>query len=118
MLRRRRRHPLEVHPSFRAALAAAPPLAELARELRDDGAMFRALAIACGELAAGFYSPAHSVERRAAHHRAWANLKELDRQVSAARLGRLAPAPVVAKAQRAIDRAELFVSDLPGVVLA
>ena len=49
-------HPLDTHPSFRAVIAAAPPLADLARAVADDD-LVRRLAIACGDLVHGFSSP-------------------------------------------------------------
>ena len=101
-------------PSFRAVLAAAPSLALLAQATRDERLM-RAYAITCGDLVSGFREPAGSVGRRAAHHRAWVGVRELERGVIAARIGRRAPATLVAKAQRAVDRADVLVGDLAGV---
>lgn len=108
-------HPLDAHPSFRAVIAAAPPLAELARVTADD-ALVRRLAIACGDLVHGFAAPDGSPERRRAHHRAWVTVRELDRAVTAARIGRKAPSRLVARAQRAVDRADVLISTLPGVM--
>ncbi len=113
-VRRRVPHPLEHHPSFRAVIAATPPIAELARAMREPE-LVGALAIACGDLATGFASPPGSRSRSVAHHRAWITVKEVDRTITAARIGRLAPGPVVAKAQRAIDRADVLIGALPGV---
>jgi hypothetical protein len=113
----RRCHPADVEPAFRAVIAAAPPLADLARELSDDrGELVRALAIACADLMHGFSAPRDSVERRVAHHRAWIAVRELDRGLTAARLGRHAPVRILARAQRAIDRADVMISALPGVL--
>jgi hypothetical protein len=109
-----RRHPVETEPAFQAAIAAALPLADLSRAIADCE-LVRALAIACGDLVAGFSSPPDSVQRRAAHHRAWTRVRELDRGILAARLGG-APAKVLAKAQRAVDRADVLISALPGVL--
>lgn len=118
-MRKRSTHPLEHHPSFRAVIAAAPPVAELARELADDGRdLVASLAIACGDLAQGFASPPGSRQRNEAHHRAWITVRELDRTVTAARIHRRAPARLLAKAQRAIDRADVMIAALPGVVSA
>lgn len=50
--------------------------------------------------------------RREAHQRAWAVVREIDRSVTAARINRLAPARVLSKAQRAIDRADVMVGAL------
>jgi hypothetical protein len=108
-------HPLDTHPSFRAVIAAAPSLAELAR-VTDDDDLVRRLAIACGDLVHGFAAPLGSPERRRAHHRAWTSVRELDRAVTAARLGKKAPARLVARAQRAVDRADVLISTLPGVL--
>ena len=44
-----RSHALDHHPSFRAVIAAAPPLADLARAISDDD-LVRGLAVVCGEL--------------------------------------------------------------------
>jgi len=116
-MKRRTPHPLEHHPSFRAVIAAAPPVAELARELPDDGRqLVGTLAIVCGDLAQGFAAPPGSRTRNEAHHRAWTLVREIDRAVTAARISRRAPARVVAKAQRAIDRADVMISALPGVL--
>jgi hypothetical protein len=116
MTKHRIPHPLEHHPSFRAAIAAAPPLAELANAIRDPDAMVRALATVCGDLGHGFAAPPGSRARVAAHHRAWIAVREIDRSVQVARMRRLAPAAVVAKAQRAIDRADVLIAALPGVL--
>jgi len=108
-------HPLDAHPSFRAVIAAAPSLAELARVISDDD-LVRRLAIACGDLVHGFSAPDGSPERRRAHHRAWVSVREIDRAVTAARLGQRAPRRLVARAQRAVDRADVLISALPGVL--
>lgn len=111
-------HPLEHHPSFRAVIAAAPPVAELANAMRGSEAMVSWLATACGDLAQGFAAPPGSRSRVQAHHRAWVAVREIDRTVRLAQMRRLAPAKIVAKAQRAIDRADVMIAALPGVVLA
>jgi hypothetical protein len=116
-MKRRTPHPLEHHPSFRAVIAAAPPVAELAQELRDDGRdLVGALAIACGDLAQGFAAPPGSRARHEAHHRAWRTVREIDRAVTAARIHRRAPAKLLGRAQRAIDRADVLITALPGVL--
>lgn len=116
-MKRRPPHPLEHHPSFRAVIAAAPPVAELAQQLRDDGReLVSTLALACGDLAQGFAAPPGSRSRVVAHHRAWIAVREVDRTVTAARLNRMAPARLIAKAQRAIDRADVMIGALPGVI--
>jgi hypothetical protein len=108
-------HPLEAHPSFRAVISAAPALAELARATDDDD-LVRRLVIAGSDLVHGFSAPEGSLERRRAHHRAWVTVRELDRAVIAARIGRKAPSRLVARAQRAVDRADVLISTLPGVM--
>jgi len=111
MKQRTGKHPLEVHPSFRAVISAAPPLAQLAEAIDEQDLLAR-LTIACGELVHGFSSPPDSVTRRAAHHRAWTTVREIDRTVSAARIGRKAPARLIQRAQRAIDRADVLIGAL------
>ena len=110
-----RSHALDHHASFRAVIAAAPPLADLARATSDDD-LVRNLAIACGELVAGFTAAAGSPERHRLHRRAWVSVRELDRSLTAARIGRRASSKLVARAQRAIDRADVLISTLPGVL--
>jgi hypothetical protein len=106
-------HPLDAHPSFRAVISAAPAVAELARQLRqNDDDLVKRLAVACGDLVHGFHAPHGSPTRNAAHHRAWVAVRELDRSVTAVRINRLAPARVVARAQRAIDRADVMIGAL------
>lgn len=109
-----RPHPHLHEPALRAILDAAPPLAELAR-VTGDRHLLGTLTLACGDLVHGFASPAGSPARRSAHHRAWTAVRQLERGVLAARLGRRAPATVVAKAQRAVDRADVMIGGLPGV---
>lgn len=112
-------HPLELHPSFRAVIAAASPIAELAFRVKvkenlptDASGMVGALAIACGDLADGFASPPDSRRRRLAHQRAWIAVREIDRAVVACGKAKLAPADVVKRAQRAIDRADVLIGAL------
>jgi hypothetical protein len=105
---------IDREPSFRAVLAAAPALALLAQAARNDDLM-RAYAIMCGELVYGFHEPVGSPNRRAAHHRAWVGVRELERGIIAARIARRAPAQLLARAQRAVDRADILVGDLAGV---
>jgi hypothetical protein len=108
----RHKHPFLDQPALRAVIEAAPPLAELARATHDAGELLSRLVLACGELVSGFAAPEGSPARRQAHHRAWAGVRELDRDLVAVRLGRRAPAAVVQKAQRAIDRADVLVGAL------
>lgn len=108
-------HPLEQHPSFRAVVAATPILADIARATAE-GALVGQLAIAAGDLATGFAAPPGSSSRVRAHHRAWVTVRELDRSLLAIRLGRRAPVKLLARAQRAIDRADVMISALPGVL--
>ena len=57
-------HPLEHHPCFRAVIGAAPAIADLARELREEGRdLVGTLAIACGASRDGFASPPDSRAR-------------------------------------------------------
>ncbi|MGE0871447.1 MAG: hypothetical protein AB7P03_22995 [Kofleriaceae bacterium] len=115
MRTRRPPHPLEHHPSFRAVIAAAPPIAELAFRIRSRSeatGMIGTLAIACGDLADGFAAPPASRKRLTAHHRAWIAVREIDRTVTAAARRRLAPPEVVKRAQRAIDRADVLIGAL------
>jgi len=109
-MKHREPHPLEHHPSFRAVIAAAPVLAELAAEVASTRELVGTLAIACGDLAEGFAAPPESRRRLAAHHRAWIAVRQIDRAVTAAR--RRAPADVVKRAQRAIDRADVLIEAL------
>ena len=104
-------------PALRAVIDAATPVAELARAIGDRGDLLATLVLACGELVHGFASPPESPARRCAHHRAWAAVRDLDRGVLAARLGHRAPAKLLARAQRAVDRADVLVGDLPGAAL-
>ena len=98
-------------------IAAAPPVAELARQLSTDGhELVSSLAIVCGDLAQGFASAPGTVARHQAHRRAWTSIRHIDRAVTAARINRLAPKQLLAKAQRAIDRADVMISALPGVL--
>jgi hypothetical protein len=103
-------HPLEHHPSFRAVIAAAPMLADLAAEVSSTRELVGTLAVACGDLAEGFAAPPQSRQRVTAHHRAWLAVRQIDRAVMAAR--RRAPKEVVQRAQRAIDRADILIEAL------
>lgn len=109
---RRPPHPLEHHPSFRAVIAAAPSLAELAFRLKAESDLVGTLAIACSDLADGFAAPPSSRKRVTAHQRAWFAVREIDRAVTAAGRRRLAPPEVVKRAQRAIDRADVLIGAL------
>lgn len=114
MRKHREAHPLEHHPSFRAVIEAAPPLAELATRLADHGGhdLVGSLAVACSDLAAGFAAPPDSRRRQASHHRAWTTVREIDRAIASAARQRLAPVKLVRKAQRAIDRADVLIGAL------
>jgi len=115
MPRLRPPHPLEHHPAFRAAIAAALPLAALAPHASEVD-LVGALALACGDLAHGFAAPPGSRVRKESHHRAWITVREIDRDVEQARRRRLATSEIVARAQRAIDRADVMIAALPGVL--
>jgi hypothetical protein len=104
-------HPLEHHPSFRAVVAAASPLAELATRIANHD-IVGALAVACSDLADGFASPPDSRRRVESHHRAWVSIREIDRVLSQARQARRAPGELLRRAQRAIDRADVLVGAL------
>jgi hypothetical protein len=104
-------HPLEHHPSFRAAIAAASPLAMLASRLPAPE-LVGTLAIACSDLADGFAAPPDSRRRIQAHQRAWIAVREIDRAIAAARRRRLVPPELVARAQHAIDRADVLIGAL------
>jgi hypothetical protein len=80
-------HPLEHHPSFRAVIAAASPLAELATRLADHE-IVGSLVIASSDLADGFAAPPDSARRVEA------------------------PAELLRRAQRAVDRADVLVGAL------
>ena len=110
-----RTHYFDHQPPFRAVLAAAPAIAELARATADEDLLAH-LVVACGELVAGFTAAPNSLDRSRAHRRAWATIRQLERGVIAARLGKKAPARLVARARRAIDRADVLISTLPGVL--
>ncbi len=104
-------HPLDHHPSFRAVIAAAPSIAELASTLGATE-LVGTLALACSDLADGFAAPPASRRRLAAHHRAWIAVREVDRAVTAARRSSRVPAALMSRAQRAIDRADILVGAL------
>ncbi|HEY0189895.1 MAG TPA: hypothetical protein VGC42_02155, partial [Kofleriaceae bacterium] len=104
-------HPLEHHASFRALVAAASPVAELATRLAQRD-LLRAYAMACCDLAHGFAAPPDSEPRRAAHHRAWISVRAIDRAITEAVHSRRATAETVKRAQRAIDRADILVGAL------
>src|SRR3954462_6711940 len=108
---RRPLHPLEHHPSFRAMIAAVPPLSELATRIANHE-LVAALAIACSDLADGFAAPPDSRRRVQAHHRAWIHIREIDRVVTAASRAHQVPTDIVKRAQRAIDRADVLVGAL------
>ncbi|HEY3802426.1 MAG TPA: hypothetical protein VGL61_07450 [Kofleriaceae bacterium] len=114
-MRKRSPHPLEHHPSFRAVVAATPIFADVARA-SADGELVGRLAIAACDLASGFAAPPGSTTRAGAHRRAWTAVRELERSLLAIRINRKAPMKMLARAQRAIDRADVMISALPGVV--
>jgi len=110
-MRVRAPHPLEHHPSFRAVIEAAPPVAELALASHETE-LVSSLAIACSDLADGFAAPPASRRRVQSHHRAWIAVREIDRRVSAIARRKLAPLPIVQRARRAIDRADVLIGAL------
>jgi hypothetical protein len=111
MPKQRPAHPLDHHPSFRAVIAAAPPLAMLASRLPAPE-LVGTLAAACGDLAHGFAAPPDSRRRIESHHRAWIAVREIDRAITEVRQRKLAPADLVQRAQRAIDRADILIGAL------
>jgi hypothetical protein len=92
-------------------IAAAPAVAELATRIAHRE-LVRSLAIACCDLADGFAAPPDSRRRVQSHRRAWINVRTIDRVVGEAAHGRQAPADLVRRAQRAIDRADVLVGAL------
>jgi hypothetical protein len=113
MRKRTPSHPLDHHPSFRAVLEAAPPLAELALHDTSEGtSLVGQLVIACSDLADGFAAPPDSRRRVRAHQRAWIAVRSIDREISALGRRRVIPPATVRKAQRAIDRADVLVGAL------
>lgn len=119
--RRVRSHPLEHHGAYRAVIAALPALTNLSAALRATGCVGVDLCAALGvvgqALAAGFDEPPGSARRHAGHRRAWIAVRQLDRVVDAATRGRLAPPGVLAAAQRVVDRADVLIAALPGVLI-
>jgi hypothetical protein len=111
MRKQRPVHPLDHHPSFRAAIAAAPPLAMLASRLPAPE-LVGTLAIACSDLADGFAAPPDSRRRHESHHRAWIAVRAIDRVIAEARQKRGVPADLVKRAQHAIDRADVLIGAL------
>ena len=110
---RRPVHPLDHHPSFRAVIAAAPPLAELVVRMSSRAVAGELVGtLACGDLADGFAAPPASKRRLIAHHRAWLCVREIDRAVTVAAKRRLAPPEIVRRAQRAIDKADVLIGAL------
>jgi hypothetical protein len=103
-------HPLEHHASFRAVIAAAPVLAELAASVVETRPLCGTLAVACSDLAEGFAAPPDSRRRHVSHHRAWVAVREIERAVLAVK--RRAPPDVAMRAQRAIDRADVLIEAL------
>lgn len=116
LARTRPPHPLDHQPAWKAILTAGPPLAELAVAFGRSADLLHALAIACGDLGAGFAAPPGSRSRVTAHARAWRAVRDLDRAVTIARRERRATPELVNRAQRAIDRADVMISGLPGVL--
>ena len=104
-------HPFGHQPAFRAVVAAGPPLAELCARIGAT-ALVGTLVIASSDLAEGFAAPPGSARRSDAHRRAWHGVREIDRAMSEARRRQLAPAAVMKRAQRAIDRADVLVGAL------
>jgi hypothetical protein len=102
---------LDHQPAFRAAIEAAPVLAELAGKVPDTN-LVGALVLLCVDLVDGFAAAPDSRRRLRAHRRAWVAVREIDRLVTAIGRRRLAPVPLVQAAQRAIDRADVMIGAL------
>lgn len=112
-------HPLDHHASFRAVIAAAPALATLSARLATANVsadLVGALAMACSDLASGFGAPPGSRARSLAHHRAWIAVREIDRVLREARRRQIVAPEVLGRAQRAVDRADVMIAALPGVL--
>src|SRR4051812_30627948 len=107
-IRARATHPLEHHAAFRAVISSAPVIGDLARTI-DEPDLVSRLTLVCADLAQGFAVPSGSRARHEAHRRAWTAVREIDRQVIAARMQRRAPAKLLKRAQRAIDRADVLI---------
>jgi hypothetical protein len=109
-------HPFDHHKAFHAIIAAGPPLAELALSIGGGKEMLVTLARACGDLGAGFAAPPGSRTRTLAYHRAWRAVRDLDRSIADVLRRRLAKTDVAVNARRAIDRADIEIGALPGVL--
>jgi hypothetical protein len=110
---------LDHHAAFRAVVAAAPPLVIVSRRLaaaQISADLLDALALATGELVRGFASAPGSRARTEAHQRAWIAVRGIDRALIEARRRQLVAPEVLGKAQRAIDRADVMIAALPGVL--
>jgi hypothetical protein len=118
--RPRRLHPLAHHAAFRAVVAALPALTQLEVSLRVAGHR-RALVAGLGEvsraLADGYAAPRSSAARHGAHRQAWIAVCAIDRAIAAAARRQLAAPAVLAAAQRVIDRADVLIAGLPGVLV-
>ena len=117
LTRSRPLHPFDHHKAFHALVAAGPPLAELAVAVGMKE-LLHALATAASDLGAGFAAAPGSRTRTLAYHRAWRSVRDIDRALADARRRRLARVEVLVKAQRAIDRADIEIGALPGVLCA
>jgi hypothetical protein len=110
-------HPFDHHKAFHAVVAAGPPLAELAIAIGAKQ-LLHALATAASDLGAGFAAAPGSRSRSLAYHRAWRSVRDIDRTLADTRRRRGADQSVLARAQRAIDRADIEIGALPGVLPA
>jgi hypothetical protein len=109
-------HPFDHHKAFHAIVAAGPPLAELAVSIGAVRELLVVHATACSDLGAGFAAPPGSRTRVAAYHRAWRGVREIDRTIASVHRRKVANMDVLVKARRAIDRADIEVGALPGVI--
>lgn len=115
---------LDQFPAYRAAVAAQHAVQALAPLWKKDPVVARRAHEACAlmrrALAAGFSSPAGSAIRYSEHRAAWHAARQLDALVgqTVRHAQRYTPAdPIPAAVQRAIDRADVLISALPGVVV-
>ncbi|MBP9088876.1 MAG: hypothetical protein KBG15_22320 [Kofleriaceae bacterium] len=115
---------LDQFPAYRAAVAAQHAVLALAPLWKKDPVVARRAHEACAlmrrALAAGFSSPVGSAIRHSEHRAAWHAARQLDALVgqTVRNAQRYTPAdPIPRTVQRAIDRADVLISALPGVDL-
>jgi cytochrome c1 len=116
---------LDQFPAYRAAVAAQVAVLALAPHWKQDPFSARRAHEACAlmrrALAAGFSSPVGSDIRHSEHRAAWHAARQLDALVgqTVRHAQRYSPTdPIPRSVQRAIDRADVLISALPGVDLS